>query len=74
MERAMHADVDKSDGYEFWLKAQRRAIVILDGDKCLKARNKIAERKGGSGFGISQSDCSFTLSTHDRHGVVIWRS
>lgn len=70
----MCAYVDKRDGYEFWLRCGERAIVILDGDKCLKARNKIAERKGGSGFGISYSDCSFTLSTHDRHGVVIWGS
>lgn len=66
-----------TDGYEFFLRThtwQRvAAICVIDGDKCLKARNRTKERKGGSGFGIGMADVSFTLNCSDRHGVAVFR-
>ena len=66
-----------SAGYDFFLDAASpkvRALVVLDGDKCLKARKRTKERKGGSGFGIGTENVSFTLNCTDRHGVaVFWR-
>lgn len=62
-------------GYEFFLPACRasaRAVVVLDGDKCLKARNRTKERKGGSGFGVGTENVSFTLNCTDRHGVAVF--
>lgn len=65
-----------SAGYDFFLYAALptvRAIVVLDGDKCLKARNRTTERKGGSGFGIGAENVSFTINCTDRHGVAVFR-
>lgn len=62
-------------GYEFFLPAcgaSARAVVVLDGDKCLKARNRTKERKGGSGFGVGTENVSFTLNCTDRHGVAVF--
>lgn len=49
-----------------------RAIAVIDGDKCLKARNATKERKGGSGFGLGTENVSFTLNCTDRHGVAVF--
>lgn len=64
-----------SAGYNFFLDAASptvRALVVLDGDKCLKARKRTKERKGGSGFGIGTENVSFTLNCTDRHGVAVF--
>ena len=64
-----------SAGYDFFLDAASptvRAVVALDGDKCLKARKRTKERNGGSGFGIGTENVSFTLNCTDRHGVAVF--
>lgn len=65
-----------SAGYDFFLSAASptvRAIVVLDGDKCLKARKRTKERRGGSGFGIGTANVSFTVNCTDKHGVAVFR-
>ena len=47
-----------------------KKIWVLDGDK-MKFRYHYGERVGGNGFGLSETDVSFTLNTVDRHMVGI---
>jgi len=64
----------KQTGYEFLLPNGKCGhIMVLDGDKILKARRTTKERAGGNGFGISTNNVSFTLNTIDRHGVAVIR-
>lgn len=48
-------------------------IFVLDQDKLKFRRDFSKVRKGGSGFGVSEEDCSMTLNTRDEAWIATVR-
>lgn len=46
-------------------------VFALDGDKWKEGRDPAYVRRGGGGFGLSETQVSYTLTATDRHIVGI---